>query len=858
MTTQHGTESTTDPANTAGTVDNPLDLLIVGAGLSGINMAHHVAENFPSWSWEMHDVHDDIGGTWHTFRYPGIRSDSDMATFAFPFRPWPHKGTLGGGPEIKEYLRDVARDCGALDRLHTGSWIKNADWQTDKNLYAITAVTSDGERTIYARRVHYGSGYYAHDRGYRPTFPGEEDFTGEIIHPQQWPEDLDVAGKKIVVIGSGATAVTLIPALDDGGAHATMLQRSPSYVAPLPAVDLISGFWKTVLPDDLGSRVARANHIARDMAQWEMAKRTPKLLKFGIRMMQRPFLPAREIDKHFTPTYNPWDQRVCKAPNGDIFTALKRNASVVTDTIDRFTPDGILLMSGQELKADIIVSATGLELEAFGGGTLSIDGNELKLDEQVFYRGIMLAGLPNFSFTIGYVNASWTLRSDMVARYMIKLWKTGEQYYCPALPTGRTDIPMMELDAGYIHRGIRRFPTQGDSSPWQYTQNYISEVPEITYGDQRREMLFGQDCLDMASSSTPGPRRLGPAVTTITSDEPFTETDLTDLPETENITVNGRTVRVRRGGPSGRPSDVGHTDADNTAGNHVDDIPIVMIHGIGRSLEDWDDQAIFVGKHKRFIAIDIPGFGFSDPAAEITLAGTAELLWATLDELGEKRIHLVGNSLGGALSMEMTAQRPDAVVSVALIDPAGFGDSTTPLLRLVAAPRVGQLSAAATKLKLMYAPIEHVILRRPGSATSRRVAVQGAIARHPHRSRTFYSFVRVLGGLKGIRPEWREDLVARFNEVAGRDSSQDTDVEARRPQIPVMLTWGNKDAILPYRDFRACLEQIDVDHAVVFDGCGHMPQLEFPQEFADSLLGFLRHDDPAAQHTATDEKEPAH
>ncbi|MEY8566558.1 alpha/beta fold hydrolase [Corynebacteriaceae bacterium 7-707] len=791
----------------SGTPDQPLDLLIVGAGLSGIDLAHHVAQNFPHWSWEIHDTHDDLGGTWHTFTYPGIRSDSDMATFGFPFRPWPHKGTLGQGPDIKEYIRDVARDCGALERLRTGSWIRDSDWQTDKNLYAVTSVTAEGERTIYTRRVHYASGYYSHGRGFRPDFPGEEDFTGQIIHPQEWPEDLDCEGRRIVVIGSGATAITLIPALEKAGADVTMLQRSPSYVAPLPEVDIISRIWKTLLPDGPAYRVARFNHAARDMAQFVVAQRAPWLFKKALRLMQRPYLSKDQIDEHFTPRYNPWDQRVCKAPNGDIFSALKRNAHVVTDTIDRFTADGVRLSSGRELPADIIVTATGLEIEVFGGGTLSIDGEPLDNHRQVFYRGIMLAGLPNFSFTVGYVNASWTLRSDMVSRYMVKLWKTGEEYYSPALVPGRNDRPLLDFDAGYIRRGEHRLPTQGDGSPWQYTQNYLAELPDLAFGDQRRDMVFGEHCLQQAGAARPGPD-----VQTVSVDSPFVATDTRSLPPTETVTVDGRTVRVRRGGPSG---------ADSAAEGAV-----VMIHGIGRSLEDWDDQAVLIGENSRYVALDIPGFGFSDPAARVTLADTADLLWKVLDELGESRVNLVGNSLGGALSMEMTAQRPDDVASVSLVDPAGFGDSTTPLLRLIAVPGLGRLNAATTRLRAIHQPVEHVILRRPGAATRRRVALQGRIARHPHRTPTFYSFVRQLGTPLGIREGWRRDLIARFNRATAGTT-------------PVMLSWGRKDLILPYSDFRAGLEQIDGRDAVVFDRCGHMPQLEYPQEFAEQYQRFL-------------------
>ena len=794
-----------DMTTSTGTQEHPLDLLIVGAGLSGIDLAHHVNENFPDWSWEIHDTHDDLGGTWHTFRYPGIRSDSDMATFGFPFHPWPHKGTLGQGDDIKEYIRDVARDCGALDRFRPGSWIRDSDWRTDRNLYAVTAVTADGERTIWARRVHYASGYYAHDRGHRPHFPGEEDFTGQIIHPQQWPEDLDCKGARIVVIGSGATAVTLVPALEKLGATVTMLQRSPSFVAPLPEVDVISAVWKRLLPAKAAHRVARLNHATRDMAQYAVAQHAPWLFRKALRTLQRPYLSTDQIDEHFTPTYRPWDQRVCKAPGGDIFTALQRTATVVTDTIDRFTADGVRVSSGETLPADIIVTATGLEMQAFGGGTLSVDGTPLDLPDQVFYRGIMLAGLPNFSFTVGYINASWTLRADMVSRYMVRLWKRGEDFYAPVQPAGRHDLPFLDFEAGYVRRGIGQFPTQGESSPWRYTQNYLSELPELARGDQTEDMAVGDRALALAGATGSA----APAVQVVRADGPYRETDLTGLPDTATVTVDGKRIRVRCGG-TGTPG----TGA------------VVMIHGIGRSLEDWDDQAALLGDETRWIAVDIPGFGLSDPADRVTVPDTAALLWKTLDALGETAVHLVGNSLGGALSMEMTAQRPDEVASVALVDSAGFGTGVTPLLRLLAVPGLGLLNAATTRLRAVYQPVEHVILRRRGSVTARRLAVAGTVAAHPGRARTYYRMVRHLGTPLGIREDRCRDLLDRFNRVAAG-------------RIPVMVVWGDRDMILPYRDFRSALAKIEVEEAVVVEGSGHMPQLDYPVEFAGQYQRFL-------------------
>ena len=486
------TSSPERPDGPGAAPGDPLDLLIVGAGLSGIDLAHHVHHAFPGWRWEIHDAHDDLGGTWHTFRYPGIRSDSDMATFGFPFRPWPHASTLGSGAEIKDYLRDTAREAGVLERLHLRSWVADADWRSDHQLYRVTCHTEAGERIVWARRVHYGSGYYSHAEGFRPEFPGEADFHGEIIHPQQWPTDLDTAGRKIIVIGSGATAVTLVPALVELGAVVTMLQRTPSYVGPLPEKDLISAVWRRLLPAPWSYRAARLNHGARDTAQFVVAQRLPWLFKAGLRAMQRRYISAEEIDRHFTPPYRPWDQRVCKAPDGDIFRAIRRGgARVVTGHIDRFTRTGIRLRSGEEIEADVIVTATGLKLQAFGGGTLSIDGRPLDVPKLATYRGMMLAGVPNVSFTVGYINSSWTLRADLVSRYMVKLWKTGESVYAPRLPREPADQLLLDFDAGYIQRDGHTFPKQGTTRPWRYVQNFLLEIPELAFGDQRREMAFG-------------------------------------------------------------------------------------------------------------------------------------------------------------------------------------------------------------------------------------------------------------------------------------------------------------------------------------------------------------------------------
>lgn len=801
------------------TTTEPLDLLIVGAGISGIDLAHHVLENFPDWRWEIHDTNDDLGGTWHTFRYPGIRSDSDMATFSFPFHPLPHTTTLGEGADIKEYIRDVAREDGALEHLHLRSFIRTIIWVSSRRMYEVTAVTTDGTpqgsedtggaptTTFWARRVHLASGYFAHGRGYRPSFPREHEFTGRIIHPQQWPEDLEYEGKNFVIVGSGATAVTLVPALQNRGANVTMVQRTANYVAPLNAVDHISRVWNTVIPSkQLAGKLARNTHALRDEVQYVLAQRTPWLFRKVVRALQRQYLPAKTIDAHFTPSYKPWDQRVCKAPDGDIFTAINNGAEVVTDTIDTFTPAGLRVSSGREIPADYIISATGLELEFLGGGRVQIDGRDVDLTQRVAYRGVLLSGLPNLSFTVGYLNASWTQRAELVSHYMIELWQAGEDFYAPTLPDGRFDVPLFNLDAGYIRRTGHLLLKQGDTSPWIYQQSYPAERKELGHGDKTLDMAFGEDALRVALE--PEPARV---VHSVQVPEPFAQPGLRGLPETHYIDVDGRRIRVRDSGTPITPV-------------------VVAVHGIGRSLEDFDDQMALWGSDRRFIAVDIPGFGFSDPAEQSTLGACSELLWGVVDKLlgDEQRVHLMGNSLGGAFVMELTAQRPERVESAALIDPSGFGSTVSPLLRLTSLPVVGAMSSSITRFRPVYQPVEHLNLRRPGAVTAHRLDVQGAIAKHPHRTPTFHAFSSEMFTPAGEDKAWDRAVLSRFTKAVKSQGG-----------LPIFLAWGTGDLMLGYNGFASALKALPVMRAVVFEECGHMPQQEYPVEFAEQYAKFL-------------------
>ena len=493
--------------------ENPLDLFIVGAGLSGIDLAHHVNENFPDWNWQIVDSNKAVGGTWVTFTYPGIRSDSDMATFSFPFKRWPHKGSLGSGERIQRYIEDVAREEGVFERLTLHTWVKSANFDSAADLWEVTMLTrNDGqpipegnapedapltEHTVWTKRLHFSSGYYKHNRGFTAEIPGMERFAGTLIHPQRWPENLDMTGKKAIIIGSGATAITLLPALHEAGADVTMLQRTPTYVAPLPNRDNITAVTTKLMPEKRALSAARALHIGRDMMQYWMCQGFPRLARGYFMLLNRMYIPFKDILAHFNPPYGPWDQRVCKSPDGDFFKAMQDGAKVATGKIATVTEDGIKLQDGSFLPADIIITATGLDIQVFGGATITVDGEEKPVPSAVAYRGLMVDGLPNFSFTVGYLNQSWTLRADLVSRYMCRLWQLmsadGYTTATPRLPEHLTaDIPLMNMDSGYLVRARKDLPTQAEADPWAFTQDYIHEYR--TWGrestDLRKDMVF--------------------------------------------------------------------------------------------------------------------------------------------------------------------------------------------------------------------------------------------------------------------------------------------------------------------------------------------------------------------------------
>ncbi|HEX5309090.1 MAG TPA: NAD(P)/FAD-dependent oxidoreductase [Solirubrobacteraceae bacterium] len=475
-----------------------LDVLIVGAGLSGIGAACHLQQRCPGKSWAIIESRESIGGTWDLFRYPGIRSDSDMYTLGYVFKPWREAKSIADGSSILRYIKETAVENGIQGRIRFDHRAVRAEYDSSKCRWTVRAqVGQTGETVSFTCSFLFMcTGYYRYDEGFTPRFEGQERFGGEIVHPQHWPESLDYRGKRVVVIGSGATAITLVPAMAERAAHVTMLQRSPSYVVSLPAEDPIAGWLRRWLPARVVYPLVRWKNVLLTMASFQLSRRRPAAMKRLVRKRLQALLPAGyDIDTHFTPSYDPWDQRLCLVPNGDLFDALgEGSASVVTDHVDTFTETGIRLRSGQELQADVIVTATGLNLLALGGLDLAVDGREIALGETMSYKGMMLSGVPNMAFAVGYTNASWTLKCDLTCEYVCRLLRHMDAHgYAQCVPDNSDpsvrELPFIDFSSGYVQRAIERFPKQGSKAPWRLYQNYALDIVSLRRGSLRDEAM---------------------------------------------------------------------------------------------------------------------------------------------------------------------------------------------------------------------------------------------------------------------------------------------------------------------------------------------------------------------------------
>lgn len=467
-----------------------VDVLIIGAGLSGIGAACHLTRGCPGKTYAVLEARDAVGGTWDLFRYPGIRSDSDMFTLGYAFKPWTAPKAIADGATIREYVRETAREYDVQRHIRFRHRVLRAEWHSATARWTVYAQRADTAETVMltCSFLFACTGYYRYDEGYTPPLPGVDAYTGRLVHPQHWPDDLDHTGKRVVVIGSGATAVTVVPAMAQRAAHVTMLQRSPTYVMALSSRDRLADALRRWLPASAAYPVVRGKNVLLSTLTYQLSRRAPGLVRRMLRRAATGRLPVGyDVDRHFSPRYDPWDQRLCVAPDGDLFTAVRQGrASVVTDTVDTFTPDGVRLTSGDVLPADIVVTATGLNLLAVGGLKLRVDGVDVDLAGTVAYKGMMLSGVPNFALTLGYTNASWTLKADLVAGYVCRLLRhldrTGQQVVTPLPPPDDGRVPLIDLRSGYVLRAVDTLPRQGAKAPWRLHQNYPRDVLLMRHG----------------------------------------------------------------------------------------------------------------------------------------------------------------------------------------------------------------------------------------------------------------------------------------------------------------------------------------------------------------------------------------
>ena len=474
-----------------------IDVLIIGAGLSGIGGACPLRRNSPDRSFMILESREASGGTWDLFRYPGIRSDSDMYTFGYGFKPWSDKSSIADGHKILSYIREAAAEYDVEQHIRYQHKVVSASWSSTQSRWLVTAERGDtGEQaTISCQFIFSCSGYYDYDQGYTPEFAGIDNFKGQVIHAQHWPEELDYQGKRVVVIGSGATAVTLVPAMSQDTASLVMLQRTPTYIASVPKEQPLAETLRKWLPDSWVFRLIRWKQVLFQIYLYQLSRRNPqRLRKYLLGLVRKEMGPDYDVDTHFTPDYNPWDQRLCGVPDGDLFTAIRENrAEVVTDHIDQFNKEGIHLKSGKQLDADIVVLATGLNLKFAGGVQYSVDGKVLDFAEHFIFRGMMFSGLPNMAFTVGYTNSSWTLKADLTGQYVSRLLnKMARHSYTAVTPrlTGEVEeMPLLDFDAGYVLRSRESFPKQGNRLPWKNYQNYIRDFIGLRLGRQNDDEL---------------------------------------------------------------------------------------------------------------------------------------------------------------------------------------------------------------------------------------------------------------------------------------------------------------------------------------------------------------------------------
>lgn len=474
------------------------DVIIVGAGLSGIGAAHYIQTNCPDRSYAVLEMRPTMGGTWDLFRYPGIRSDSDMYTLGYAFRPWKEAKDIADGPAILKYIHDTAQDEGIDRKIQYNRKVVAAEWSSEKAQWRIAVENTETQEILnYACNFLFMcSGYYSYEEGYTPEFAGRDDFKGQIVHPQKWTDEIDYADKKVIVIGSGATAVTLVPELAKKAKSVVMLQRSPTYIVSRPSIDFLANFFRKILPIKIAYSFNRWRKVLIGLLFYKLSRSKPNFVKNLIKKgVKKSLGKDYDVETHFSPKYNPWDQRLCLVPDDDLFQAIKSGkAEMVTDHIERFTEKGILLQSGKELEANLIVTATGLKMQILSGMKMKVDGREIHLPDHYMYRGMMVSDIPNLAYSIGYTNASWTLKTDLICAYVCRLLnhmrKTGTKSCTPRMTEHTiSDEPLLDFNSGYVLRALDSLPKQGAKKPWKLNQNYPLDVITIKYSSLKDKSL---------------------------------------------------------------------------------------------------------------------------------------------------------------------------------------------------------------------------------------------------------------------------------------------------------------------------------------------------------------------------------
>ncbi|WKD60106.1 FAD-containing monooxygenase EthA [Corynebacterium ciconiae DSM 44920] len=777
-----------------------VDVAIIGAGISGIATAHYLSQ-IPGLSWIILDAADDLGGTWHTFSYPGLRSDSDIDSYCFSFSSWTGSRPLGTGEEILAYLRHTAERFDLTSHMHFGAHVRSANYDSSTQRWKLQYVDAHTGtcHELSAHFLHAAAGYYDHAHSHQPVLPGEENFAGRIVDPQFWPEGLNLSDAAVAIVGSGATAVTLAPALAATARQVTLIQRTVNHTAVMPNTNPL-GPARSVLPQRVVDTLDRWRAIGTQALTLKASHFAENTVNRTLSRHRRAIIGDELEATHYQARYPLWSQRVCRVPDGDLFHAIASGEiTVLTDSIDHISTQHVHTTGGTAVEADVLIKATGLQLLPLGGITLSVDGARIALEETTAWRGMCLDGVPNFSFTLGYVNDSFTLRAELVGRYLARmitfLRRHGHGAFCPTTPPAGPRRRIIDLHSGYVERGIAQFPSVTDTDPWTLRNDYLREVLDFRRTDPSTDMAFA------------------PAVA-IRADAPASTTAAAaPLPEPTMLSTSHGSVRYR------------HIPA-------ADSLAVVCIHGIGRGLEDFDSLSEQLsassseGSALEILSLDIPGFG-ATPAlrGEHSLPQMVQALWEAVDAIvgADRPVVLVGHSLGGALVQRMASAQPSRCAGLVLLAPSGFSRSITPVVTAAAVPVLGRGSMALSHPRVVAAA-DNAAVHEPSSISARQREVSLRWAQHEDRATTFAAIARALVGTPAAQRMAPARHCARICRTHG---------------IPVGVVWGTEDAVLGIEQ----LDQLRALHpdaqVTVLPSCGHMVMNEQPAATAQALVALL-------------------